>query len=116
MKPQELFDLCMAAIDRFNAGEVFADVPFVMLTLPRAGKTCGRTVRLFGKSGPTGEVATTHRRADGGLDVVAYFPAIPIIKALGEIVGVKVKVAHRRAAEIMEAEAAKEEGGGKGDG
>ena len=39
MKPQELFDLCMDAIDRFNRGEVFADKPFVMLTLPRSGRT-----------------------------------------------------------------------------
>ena len=92
MKPQELFDLCMDAIDRFNRGEVFADKPFVMLTLPRSGRTCGRTIRLFGKSGPTGEVATAHQRADGGLDVVAYFPAVPIVKALGEVMGVKVKV------------------------
>ena len=92
MKPVELFDLCMDAVERFNAGEVIADAPFVMLTLPRPGKTCGRTIRLFGKTGPTGQVATAHRREDGGLDVVAYFPAIPIIRALGDEMGVKVKV------------------------
>lgn len=92
MKPVELFDLCMDAIDRFNRGEVFAEKPFVMLTLPRPGKTCGRTIRLFGNSGPKGDVATAHRRADGGLDVVAYFPAIPIIQALGKEMGIKVKV------------------------
>lgn len=92
MKPQELFDLCMDAIDRFNRGEVFADKPFIMLTVPRAGRTCGRTIRLFGKSGPTGQVATAHTRQDGGLDVVAYFPAVPIVQALGEAMGVKVKV------------------------
>ncbi|WDA37877.1 hypothetical protein [Sphingobium sp. YC-XJ3] len=92
MKPVELFDLCMDAIDRFNRGEVFADKPFVMLTLPRPGRTCGRTIRLFGKSGPTGEVSTAHRRADGGLDVVAYFPAVPIVQALGKEMGVKVRV------------------------
>lgn len=92
MKPKELFDLCMDAIDRFNKGEVSADRPFVMLTLPRQQKHCGRTIRLFGKTGPTGDVATAHRRADGGLDVVAYFPAVPIVQALGEMMGVKVKV------------------------
>ena len=92
MKPVELFDLCMNAVERFNAGEVLADAPFVMLTLPRPGGTCGRTIRLFGKSGPTGRVATAHRREDGGLDVVAYFPAIPIIQALGDEIGIKVKV------------------------
>jgi hypothetical protein len=82
----------MDAVDRFNRGEVFADKPFVMLTLPRSGASCGRTIRLFGKAGPTGDVATAHRRADGGLDVVAYFPAIPIIQALAKEMGVKVKV------------------------
>lgn len=92
MKPVELFDLCMDAIDRFNRCEVFADKPFVMLTLPRRNKTCGRTIRLFGNTGPTGDVATVHRRADGGLDVVAYFPAIPIIQALAKEMGVNVKV------------------------
>lgn len=50
------------------------------------------TIRLFGKSGPTGQVATAHTRQDGGLDVVAYFPAVPIVQALGEAMGVKVKV------------------------
>lgn len=97
MKPQELFDLCMDAIDRFNRGEVFADKPFVMLTLPRQQKYCGKTIRLFGRTGPTGEVATAHRRADGGLDVVAYFPAVPIVQALGEVMGVKVRVRRRPA-------------------
>lgn len=92
MKPVELFDLCMDAVDRFNRGEVFAEKPFVMLTLPRPGKTCGMTIRLFGNSGPTGDVATAHQRPDGGLDVVAYFPAIPIIQALGKEMGIKVKV------------------------
>lgn len=48
MKPVELFDLCMDAVDRFNRGEVLAEKPFIMLTLPRPGKTCGRTIRLFG--------------------------------------------------------------------
>lgn len=92
MSPQEMFDLCMDAIDRFNRGEVFADKPFVMLTVPRPGRYCGRTIRLFAKSGPTGQVATAHTRQDGGLDVVAYFPAVPIVQALGEAMGVKVKV------------------------
>ncbi|MDV5822280.1 hypothetical protein [Sphingobium naphthae] len=92
MKPVELFDLCIDAIDRFNRGEVLAERPFVMLTIPRSGKTCGRTIRLFGNSGPTGDVATAHQRAGGGLDVVAYFPAIPIIQALGKEMGVEVKV------------------------
>lgn len=82
----------MDAIDRFNAGEVVADKPFIMLTVPHPGKYCGRTIRLFGRTGPTGEVATAHRRPDGGLDVVAYFPAVPVVKALGEAMGVKVKV------------------------
>lgn len=92
MKPVELFDLCMDAIDRFNKGEVYSDKPFIMLTVPRSGKTCGRTIRLFGKSGPVGEVATAHRRADGGLDVVAYFPAVPVVKSLAEAMGIKVNV------------------------
>jgi len=72
VKPKELFDLCMDAIDRFNRGEVLADKPFVMLTIPRQQKYC--------------------RRTDGGLDVVAYFPAVPTVQALGEAMGVKVKV------------------------
>lgn len=92
MKSVELFDLCMDAIDRFNRGEVLADRPFVMLTLPRAGSSCGRTIRLFGRSGPIGQVATAHQREDGGLDVVAYFPAVPIVEALGKMLGIRVKV------------------------
>lgn len=91
MKSIELFDLCMDAIDRFNRGETFSDKPFVLLTIPRAQKYVGRTIRLFGKTGPTGDVATAHRREDGGLDVVAYFPAVPIVQALGKEMGVKVK-------------------------
>ncbi|WP_395393082.1 hypothetical protein WBP07_17995 [Novosphingobium sp. BL-8A] len=92
MKPMELFDLCMDAIDRFNRGEVFADRPFVMLTIPRASKSVGKTIRLFGKTGPIGDVATAHRREDGGLDVVAYFPAVPIVQTLSRMVGTKVNV------------------------
>lgn len=92
MKPQELLDTCLTAIDRFNAGEVFADQPFVMLVLPRNQRSVGRTIKLFGRSGPVGDVATAKPRADGGLDVVAYFKAVAVVKALADMVGVKVNV------------------------
>lgn len=92
MKPTELFDLCIDAIERFNRGEVYADEPFIMLVLPHPGKYCGRTIRLYGKTGPRGQVATAKERDGGGLDVVAYFPAIKVLESLGDVVGVKVKV------------------------
>lgn len=92
MKPIELFDLCMDAIDRFNRGEVFAERPFIMLTIPRTSCPRGKTVRLFGRTGPAGDIATVKDRTDGQFDVVAYFPAVPIVQALGEMVGEKVIV------------------------
>lgn len=92
MKPLELFDLCMDAIDRFNQGEVFSERPFVMLTIPRASCPRGKTIRLFGRTGPAGDIATVKVRDDGQFDVVAYFPAVPIVVALGDMVGTKVNV------------------------
>lgn len=90
MKPLELFNLCMAAIDRFNNGEVYADKPFVYLTVPREKCPKGRSIRLFGGSGPNGEICNIKRR-DGLFDVVALFPAVPIVDALAEHVGANVK-------------------------
>jgi len=92
MKPRELFDLCMEAIDRFNRGEVYADEPFIMLTLPRKVPLKGGHVRLFGRTGPLGRVATGKPRDDGLWDIVAYFPAVRVVKALGDAMGVKVNV------------------------
>lgn len=95
MKPQELLDLCMDAIDRFNAGEVMADEPFIMLTLPRKVPLKGDHIRLFGRSGPFGRVATGKPRDDGLWDIVAYFPAVRVVQALGDAMGVKVHVRRR---------------------
>ncbi|MDF0543348.1 hypothetical protein PX699_13400 [Sphingobium sp. H39-3-25] len=92
MKPVELFDLCMDAIDSFNRGEMVTDKPKVMLALLRPVCPRGRTIRLFGRTGPSGEIAIVKSRDDGQFDVVAYFQAVSIVQALGEEFGVKVKV------------------------
>lgn len=97
MKPQELFDLCMDAIDRFNRGEVLADKPFVMLTVPRKVPLSGEKIRLFGRTGPLGRVATGKPRADGLYDIVAYFDAVSVVKSIADAVGVKVKVSRKAA-------------------
>ena len=93
MTPGDLFDLCIDAIDRFNRGEVSADEPFIMLTLPRKAPLRGDRIRRFGKSGPLGRVAT------GQWDFVAYFPAVAVVKALGDMMGIKVEVQRRRPAD-----------------
>lgn len=92
MKPAELFDKCMEAIDAFNRGEMVADKPFVMLVIPKARCPRGDHVSMFGRSGPRGRIACVKDRDDGQFDVVAYFPAVPIVQALGDMVGAKVKV------------------------
>ncbi|GLI99171.1 hypothetical protein [Sphingobium sp. BS19] len=91
MKPTELFDLCMDAIERFNKGEMIADKPFVMLVVPKATCPRGDTITLYGRTGPRGRVATVKER-DGKFDVVAYFPAVPIIESIAAEIGAKVKV------------------------
>lgn len=97
MSPGDLFDLCMDAIDRFNRGEVSAEEPFIMLTLPRKVPLRGDRIRLFGKSGPLGRAATGKPRDDGLWDIVAYFPAVAVVKALGAMMGIHVDVQRRRA-------------------
>lgn len=92
MSPLDLFNLCMDAIARFNAGEVFAEMPFVILTLPRAECPRGKTIRLFGKTGPLGNIATVKECPSGGYDVTGYFPAAPIIQALRDVVEADEKV------------------------
>lgn len=92
MKPSDLLNLCLDAIDRFNRGEVLADEPFIMLTLPRKVPIKGDHIRLFGRSGPLGRVATGKPRDDGLWDIVAYFPAVGVVKALGDAMGIKVSV------------------------
>ena len=92
MKPIELLDKCMEAVDLFNKGEMVSEEPFVFLVLPRPTIPRGRFVRLFGKSGPQGAIATVKPLGDGQFAVAAYFPAVPIIRALGEMVGTKVTV------------------------
>lgn len=92
MSPKDLLDVCLDAIDRFNRGEVFADEPFIMLTIPRKAPLKGDHIRLFGRSGPLGRVATGKPRDDGLWDFVAYFPAVGVVKALGDMMGVKVNV------------------------
>lgn len=99
MTPGDLFDLCLDAIDRFNRGEVSADEPFIMLTLPRKAPLRGDRIRLFGKSGPLGRVATGKPRDDGLWDFVVYFPAVAVVKALGDMMGIKVDVQRRRSAD-----------------
>ncbi|ALH82948.1 hypothetical protein [Sphingopyxis macrogoltabida] len=96
MTPGDLFDLCMDAIDRFNRGEVSAAEPFIMLTLPRKVPLRGDRIRLFGKSGPFGRVATGKPRDDGLWNIVAYFPAVAVVKALSDMMGVKVAIQRGR--------------------
>jgi hypothetical protein len=83
MKPVDLFDLCVAAVARFNSGEMIADAPMVMLSVPRRDIPKGDYIRLYGRSGPLGRIATIKGRDDGQFDVIGYFPAVPILKSLG---------------------------------
>lgn len=74
MTPQELLDSCIARILEWNDGERFSDEPTICLTLQRTNAPTGDSVRLYGRSGPKGRLATCRQR-DGGWMVVAYFPA-----------------------------------------
>lgn len=94
MTPSHLLELCIDAIDRFNRGEMIAKAPFILLTVPRDKLPTGKTIRLFGRTGPAGDIARVNRKGDR-FEVVAYFPAVPIIQALGDIVGAPVKVVRR---------------------
>jgi len=86
MTPQELLDGCIERIMAWNDGERFADEPTMALTLQRAKPPSGDSIRLFGRSGPKGRLATCRPR-DGGWMVVAYFPAYAIAKGLAEEMG-----------------------------
>lgn len=81
MKPVELFDLCADAVERFNRGEVHAERPFVYLTIARKKCPQGRSVRLFGRHGPAGQICNV-KEGGGAFNVTALFPAVPIILAL----------------------------------
>lgn len=91
MTPKELFDACMERIEAWNAGEQFTDEPTLALTLQRPRPPSGDTVRLWGRSGPRGRLATCRPR-DGGWMVVAYFPAVPIVRDIARELGVDLKI------------------------
>jgi len=95
VKPLELFEKCMDAIDAFNDGDTFADEPFIYLVVPRLHCPQGRKINLFGTSGPRGIICNV-KQTETGFDVVAVFPAVPIIKALGDVVGAKIRVSNRK--------------------
>jgi hypothetical protein len=80
--PLELFDLCVDAVKRWKNGEMIGDEPFVTLVVPRDRVPTGRTIRLLGRFGPQGRIATVKERKDGRFDVVAYFPAKRIIELI----------------------------------
>ncbi len=86
MKPVELFDICVDAVNRWNVREQITDVPTVMLVIPRLVCPKGDSIRLLGKSGPLGRIATV-KETESGFDVVAYFPALPILALLQREVG-----------------------------
>lgn len=89
MTPRELLDACLERLAVWNAGERFADEPTMALTLQRANAPTGDHVRLYGRSGPRGRLATCRPR-DGGWMVVAYFPAAAIASDVAAALGVEV--------------------------
>ena len=82
VKPIELFDACVDAVARWKSGEQIADVPTVMLVIPRDTCPRGDSIRLMGRTGPTGRVCTVKQRPDGLLDIAASFPAVPILRLI----------------------------------
>jgi hypothetical protein len=87
--PQELLDSCLERIAVWNAGERYADEPTMALTLQRAKPPTGDHVRLYGRSGPRGRLATCRPRGDGWM-VVAYFPAAAVARDIAKGLGVEV--------------------------
>ena len=81
MQPEELLTLCRRSIaERHGEGDDGA-VATVMLVVPRVNCPKGRTVALFGTSGPRGRIATV-KETRTGYDIVAYFRAAAIVDAL----------------------------------
>jgi hypothetical protein len=79
MKPVELFDLCADAITRWNEGDQIADFPTVMLVVPLTRLPRGDSIRLAGKSGPLGRLATIKEAGDA-YEAVGFFNAVKVIQ------------------------------------
>ena len=85
MHPRELLDLCTASVERWKADGGGEPPASVLLVVPRSRCPAGRTIALYGRSGPRGRIATIRENATG-YDVVAYFPAMAIIDEISRAV------------------------------
>ena len=72
MTPQQLIDLCDAAIPNQLVGE-----PTIMLKLPLDRPPRGDTIRMFGRTGPVGRLARVDPEGDAYTAVV-FFPAVKV--------------------------------------
>jgi len=88
MTPLQLFDLCTEAVDRWNKDPlgIRSDKPFLLLTVTRSKCPRGERMRVFGKSGPLGQICNVKERADGKFDVTGYWPVAPIMQQLVDLV------------------------------
>lgn len=89
MSPEELLQLCQNSIAEWNEHQI-SDAPTIMLAITRKTAPTGKSIRLYGKSGPKGRIATI-REAETGYSVVAYFPAIPIAQDIADHLGIELK-------------------------
>ena len=84
MKPLQLFDMCIEAVERWKSDppEIRGDRPFLLLTVTRPRIPKGEQMRVFGKSGPLGRICNVKEREDGKFDVTGYWPVTPIMQQL----------------------------------
>jgi hypothetical protein len=87
MTPQELADACNNSIAAFKDGRFHGEFPTVCLTTPRDKCPTGRSVRLFGRHGPSGQIANCQQRGDRWI-VVAYYNANDVLKELSSELGI----------------------------
>lgn len=92
MSPHELLQLCQDNIAEWDEHKI-GEEPTVMLTLSRKTVPTGKSVRLYGRTGPKGKIANI-RKTQTGFAVVAYFPAIPIAQDIADHLGIELKGAN----------------------
>ena len=84
MTPLQLFDMCIEAVERWKSAppEIRGDRPFMLLTVTRPRNPKGKQMRVFGKSGPLGNICNVKERDDGKFDVTGYWPVTTIMQQL----------------------------------
>ena len=90
MTPRELLDRCLESMKQWAEHQI-GEEPTIMLVVPRKTAPMGESIRLYGRSGPKGRIATI-KEAQDGYEVVAYFPAIPIAQDIAAHLGIEIRI------------------------